>query len=111
MGGGGKKELSESKYSVTNTLDHPRQQSPQHVSWPLSLRRVIWVNTSREEPGGEAPEPRLLGPENTRRFDAGRKQWLSPRMPWLLLGRARPQGRPPSGGHIWEVGPKAQGVS
>lgn len=43
----------------------------------LSLpRRAIWVNRSREEPSSEVPQPRLLGPENTRGFDDYRKQWL-----------------------------------
>lgn len=39
------------------------------------------------------------------------RQWLSPRMLWLLLGKAQPQGRPQSGGHIWEVVRTALGLT
>lgn len=84
--------FSESKCSVTNTPDHPRQQSPQHVSWPLSLQRAVWVNTSREEPSGEALQPSLLGPENTRGFDACSKQGLSPQDAVAALGHGPAPG-------------------
>lgn len=97
-GGQGRKEgFSKSKHSVTNTLDHPRQQSPQPVSWPLSLWRAVWVNESREEPRGEALQPRLLGPENTRGFDALQQAVALPQDAVAALG----QGPAPGQASVW----------
>lgn len=97
------REFSDSYRSVTNIPGHPEQQSVQHASRLSAglglflLQRAIWVNEHREEASAEPALPRLLGPANTRGFDACREQQLSlSRMLWLLLA---PQGRPCSGGH------------
>lgn len=70
--------------------------------WPglRLLRRAIWVNGSREAPSRDALSPRVLGPENTRGFEASESSGSSPlpRMPRLLLGR------PLSTGHIGMLG-------
>lgn len=69
--------------SVTNIPGHPEQQSVQHAS-QLSeglglflLQRAIWVNEHREASSAEPAQPRLLGPANTRGFDACREQQRS----------------------------------
>jgi hypothetical protein len=55
------------------------------------LNRAIWVSEHREEPSSEATQPRFLGPENTRGFDACREQQtFHPQDAVTALGRAHP---------------------